>query len=508
MDPNNNKKEAVIQGIMGEGRYILIVDDDLIRREQLEMVLAFSGEPFKVCTRDLLQENVRSLNEILSIVLCGEITDDYLDIVKQNPACPFMLFDVDDESLMDPCRNVVGHLSSPLEQKQLVNYIYRCHQYHNKLPSKKSRGLKSRKLFKTLVGVSQPIQQVRFLIEQVASTKANVLILGESGTGKEVVARSIHELSPRAKKPFVPVNCGAIPSDLLESELFGHEKGAFTGAITTRKGRFELAEGGTVFLDEIGDMPHPMQVKLLRILQERTFERIGSDKSIKADVRIIAATHQNLEDMLQKKTFREDLYYRLNVFSISMPPLRERREDIPLLIEELTEKFKQEHGAGVRFNDQAVSSLQQDNWRGNVRELANLIERMIIMYGNQVINVHQLPDTYQHIGGEEYIPKYPDAIVEPEVFNEILSRFDYLKDEIPQQRGPAVQIADVDELPEEGLNLKSYLADLEVSMLTQALERNDWVIARAAEMLDMGRTTLIEKMRKYDLKKEYREKTS
>lgn len=164
-----------------------------------------------------------------------------------------------------------------------------------------------------------------------------MLILGESGTGKEVVARSIHELSPRAKKPFVPVNCGAIPSDLLESELFGHEKGAFTGAITTRKGRFELAEGGTVFLDEIGDMPHPMQVKLLRILQERTFERIGSDKSIKADVRIIAATHQNLEDMLQKKTFREDLYYRLNVFSISMPPLRERREDIPLLIEELTE---------------------------------------------------------------------------------------------------------------------------------------------------------------------------
>lgn len=198
---------------------------------------------------------------------------------------------------------------------------------------------RSLELFRNLVGSSNGIQRVRNMIEMVARSDANVLIVGESGTGKEVVARHVHHHSGRRSKPFVPLNCGAIPPDLLESELFGHEKGAFTGAITSRQGRFEMADGGTLFLDEIGDMSLSMQVKLLRVLQERTFERVGSNTNISVNVRILAATHVNLEDAINEGRFREDLYYRLNVFPIDTPPLRERTEDLPLLINDLVERL-------------------------------------------------------------------------------------------------------------------------------------------------------------------------
>jgi Response regulator containing CheY-like receiver, AAA-type ATPase, and DNA-binding domains len=202
------------------------------------------------------------------------------------------------------------------------------------------------------------------------------LILGESGTGKEVVARNVHFLSERKDGPFIPVNCGAIPGELLESELFGHEKGAFTGAISARKGRFELAEGGTLFLDEIGDMPLQMQVKLLRVLQERTFERVGGNKPLQCNVRIIAATHRNLETMISEDKFREDLYYRLNVFPIDSPALRQRKDDIPLLLQELNSRIQGDGVEGVRFTEQAIASLMEHEWAGNVRELSNLVERL------------------------------------------------------------------------------------------------------------------------------------
>jgi sigma-54 specific flagellar transcriptional regulator A len=303
----------------------------------------------------------------------------------------------------------------------------------------------------------------------------------------------------------VPVNCGAIPPDLLESELFGHEKGAFTGAISTRKGRFELAEGGTLFLDEIGDMPQPMQVKLLRVLQERTFERIGGAKSIKADVRIVAATHQHLEKMIKDNRFREDLYYRLNVFPIDTPSLRERKEDIPLLLQELINRVEQEQGQTVRFTEQAILSLKEHPWAGNVRELSNLIERMIIMYADQVVNVSELPLKYRHIDVEEYQPQYPEELQEREAINELFAGFDY--DEADEcSAEPAIDTESatahkLDALPEEGLSLKQFLADLEVSLINQSLHRNDWVVARSAELLGMRRTTLVEKMRKYNLQK-------
>ena len=407
-----------------------------------------------------------------------------------------------DATQLNEAVNVLGSLAVPLNYAQLTEQVHHCHQYHNQLPSKRHYAGPN-PLFRSLIGTSEPMLQVRFLIEQVANTQASVLILGESGTGKEVIARNIHNLSDRCKGPFVPVNCGAIPGDLLESELFGHEKGAFTGAISTRKGRFEMAEGGTLFLDEIGDMPQPMQVKLLRVLQERTFERVGGAKSIKTNVRIIAATHQHLESMIKEGTFREDLFYRLNVFPIETPALRERQDDIPLLIQELISRFEAEQGRSVRFTEAAIESLKLNAWAGNVRELSNLIERMIIMFGDQVVNVSELPAKYQHIDVEEYQPEYPEELQERDAINELFSGFDYDDEEEDNTSFDSEPVTSsmVDVLPSDGLNLKEHLAELEVSMINQALRKNDWVVARSAELLGMRRTTLVEKMRKYNLQK-------
>ncbi|XPF96178.1 sigma-54 dependent transcriptional regulator [Colwellia sp. RE-S-Sl-9] len=483
-------------------KHILVVDNDPARRSQIETVLAFVGEHFYVFPEDEIVQHLVDVPNILTVILCGEISEHLQAIIKSHPACPFIYHDLIDKALIAGYNNVIGELTLPLNYGQLTEMIHHSHHYHNNLPNKRS-GNCPNVLFRSLVGASEPMQQVRFLIEQVASTEANVLILGESGTGKEVVARNIHNLSDRTKGPFVPVNCGAIPPDLLESELFGHEKGAFTGAISTRKGRFEMAEGGTLFLDEIGDMPQPMQVKLLRVLQERTFERVGGSKSIKADVRIIAATHQHLEEMIKTNEFREDLYYRLNVFPIETPALRERKEDIPLLMKELISRFTAEQGHSVRFTEKAIESLKEHKWAGNVRELSNLIERMIIMYNEQVVNVGQLPIKYRHIEVDEYQQDYPEELQERDAINDLFSGFDYGDDDGDEEeiQTPEPDFTETLVLPSEGFNLKDYLADLEVSLVTQALELNDWVVARAAETLGMRRTTLVEKMRKYSLQK-------
>ncbi|MBA6389457.1 sigma-54-dependent Fis family transcriptional regulator [Colwellia sp. BRX10-3] len=486
-------------------KHILVVDNDAARRHQIETVLAFVGENFHVLAEDEIDKHIAEIPNILTIILCGDISSKLQNIIKSQPACPFIYHDIIDKKQLNGYVNVIGELTTPLNYAQLTELVHHSHQYHNNLPSK--RGVnRPNSLFRSLVGTSEPMQQVRFLIEQVACTEANVLILGESGTGKEVVARNIHNLSERSKGPFVPVNCGAIPAELLESELFGHEKGAFTGAISTRKGRFEMAEGGTLFLDEIGDMPQPMQVKLLRVLQERTFERVGGSKSIKANVRIVAATHQHLENMIKTNQFREDLYYRLNVFPIETPALRERKEDIPLLLQELISRFSTEQRQSVRFTEKAVESLKEHPWAGNVRELSNLIERMIIMYGEQVVNVGQLPLKYRHLDVEDYQPEYPEELQEREAINELFSGFDYDDqdddaDEISAENAIAVNGKTVDVLPNDGLNLKEYLAELEISLINQALGKNDWVVARSAELLGMRRTTLVEKMRKYNLQK-------
>ncbi len=494
---------------MQSQKYILVVDNDAERRSHIETVLAFVGESFHVFSESEIVKYLVDVPNILNVILCGNISEHLQAIVKSHPACPFVYHDLLDKGQVAGYNNIIGELATPLNYAQLTEVIHHSHQYHNNLPNKRS-GNCPNILFRSLVGTSEPMQQVRFLIGQVASTIANVLILGESGTGKEVVARNIHNLSDRTKNPFVPVNCGAIPPDLLESELFGHEKGAFTGAISTRKGRFEMAEGGTLFLDEIGDMPQPMQVKLLRVLQERTFERVGGSKSIKADVRIIAATHQQLEEMIETNQFREDLYYRLNVFPIETPALRDRKEDIPLLMNELISRFTAEQGHTVRFTEKAIESLQEHQWAGNVRELSNLIERMIIMYGEQVVDVGQLPFKYRHIEVADYQPDYPEELQERDAINELFSGFDYADDENDESNTSNTSESETDSesatanitvLPTEGFNLKDYLAELEISFVTQSLDVNEWVVARAAETLGMRRTTLVEKMRKYSLQK-------
>ncbi len=335
---------------------------------------------------------------------------------------------------------------------------------------------RSVELFRNLVGGSAAIRGVRKLIEQVAGTDASVLLLGESGTGKEVVARHIHYQSNRRYKPFVPVNCGAIPADLLESELFGHEKGAFTGAVSTRRGRFEMANGGTLFLDEIGDMPLAMQVKLLRVLQERTFERVGSNRSVNSDVRIIAATHTNLERSIEEGSFREDLYYRLNVFPIDMPPLRTRAEDLPLLVSDLISRIEHEKRGSIRLTPGALDSLCAYSWPGNVRELANLMERLVILYPFGVVDVHDLPQKYQ----------VPASLRDVEAESDL---------------GLSPVVASSQALPREGLNLKDHLTRLERGLIKQALDEADGVVAHAAKRLNMGRTTLVEKMKKLGIQR-------
>ena len=342
-------------------------------------------------------------------------------------------------------------------------------------------------------GNSSLVRRTRRMIEQVAPYDSTVLITGESGTGKEVVARSIHAQSHRRQRPFVAVNCGAIPSELLESELFGHEKGAFTGAITARRGRFEMAEGGTLFLDEIGDMSLPMQVKILRVLQERTYERVGSSRSVHCDVRIVAATHRNLEESILKGIFREDLFYRINVFPIEMPPLRERLEDLPLLIEDLIAAQERSGHGGVKLNPDAVHVLRSYHWPGNVRELSNLIERLAVLHPTLPVSAADLPLRYR--GSAVTAAAHAvDAVLEED---------DYVAPAMVACMLPAQAPA---QLPPSGLDLKDYIESIEIGLIRQALERSGGVVAHAAKLLNTRRTTLVEKLRKYSLHRDFAER--
>ncbi len=381
---------------------ILLIDDDSVRRRDLAVILNFLGEENLPCGSHDWQQAVSSLSSSREIicVLIGTVNAPgaVLGLLKTlstwDEFLPVLLMgDISSLDLPeDQRRRVLSALEMPPSYSKLLDSLHRAQVYREMYDQARERGRhREPNLFRSLVGTSRAIQHVRQMMQQVADTDASVLILGESGTGKEVVARNLHYHSKRRDGPFVPVNCGAIPAELLESELFGHEKGAFTGAITSRAGRFELANGGTLFLDEIGDMPLPMQVKLLRVLQERTFERVGSNKTQSVDVRIIAATHKNLESMIEVGSFREDLYYRLNVFPIEMAPLRERVEDIPLLMNELISRMEHEKRGSIRFNSAAIMSLCRHGWPGNVRELANLVERMAIMHPYGVIGVVELP---------------------------------------------------------------------------------------------------------------------
>ncbi len=409
-----------------------------------------------------------------------------------------------------------------------------------------------------IIGRSGAIDAIRLLIQAVARSGSTVLILGESGTGKELVARALHDLSERSSSAFVPVNCAAIPKELIESELFGHRKGAFTGALTDRIGRFELAHGGTLFLDEIGDLSLDMQVKLLRVLQERSIDPIGSQRSVSIDVRIVAATHRDIEGEIASGHFRQDLFYRLNVLPIEMPPLRDRLDDIP----DLSEAFARRHApAGrnpVAIGNDLMHAMQCYDWPGNIRELSNLIDRFSVLYPGRKLNLRSVPEKMlprgmriyaaqmlelanQAVAEEEsgaaeasalsappegsppvmadmtdpdwlagdaanpvdswaLAPK-PQLTVEAELTDDPDAHSPYTVPARPRSVEEIVMmVQDPDELPEDGLHLKQHLADIERALIRQALERAGGNISQTARLLRLQRTTLIEKINKYDLK--------
>jgi sigma-54 specific flagellar transcriptional regulator A len=355
-----------------------------------------------------------------------------------------------------------------------------------------------------LTGNSAAIRETNALLRQVAAHDSTVLILGESGTGKEVAARAIHDLSPRRNRPFVAVNCGAIPSELLESELFGHEKGSFTGAIAARKGRFEIAEGGTLFLDEIGDMSPTMQVKLLRVLQERVFERVGNHVPVRCNVRIVAATHRNLEESIGRGAFREDLFHRLNVFPIDMPPLRKRVEDLPLLVRELVAQNVSDGRSKVQLAQRTLAALALHPWTGNVRELGNLIERLSIIAAGRIVQIEDLPPKYRPPEGwvwEERQTERTDPQVEAadERTLDDEETLDLLESGAVGVAASPSQAAAPDgltTLPEAGIDLRAHLMSIERALVQQALDRANGTVAHAARLLNLRRTTLVEKLRK------------
>ena len=310
-----------------------------------------------------------------------------------------------------------------------------------------------------IIGQHPLIQKIHALIKKVTATDATVLIMGESGTGKELVARAVHGMSPRGDRPFIPVNCGAIPAELLESEIFGHERGAFTGAIGARAGMFQLANGGTIFLDEVGEMSPRLQVKLLRVLQDHEIRPVGSDRTTKVDVRVIAATNKELAQEVERGSFREDLFYRLQVIPIMMPPLRERRSDIPLLVEHFLEKQNRKRpDHPVRISDETMVHLWEYDWPGNVRELENLLERMVILSEDSLIRVEHLPSNIRSFISEKRIPK------------------------------PT--------LSENGLDLNSAVEEFENRLIEEALRRTKGNKQAAARLLGLKRTTLVAKLRR------------
>jgi len=466
---------------------VVVIDSDPVTAERTASLVKFLGfDAYIATSEDALRALIDELPKIMVTLVAAD--PDYKILASAHRVtsstslnCACFLMEREAVTIQPPAllrSGLQGMISASAGYKELLGAL------HESVVFSASRqgaaGDSSGVLRRNLVGCSKEIQGVRELIKQVAGTDASVLISGESGTGKEVVARNLHRLSQRRDHPFVPINCGAIPAELLESELFGHEKGAFTGATSTRQGRFEIAEGGTLFLDEIGDMPLDMQVKLLRVLQERSFERVGSHKNIKSNVRIVAATHQNLDKLVAEGRFRMDLFYRLNVFPVEIPPLRERSGDVPVLIEGYLNRLGLEDREVPRLSDCAMECLSRYYWPGNVRELFNLLERLAILHPDKPVRWFDLPDKFR-----------PNQ----ELFVEQLEAADEVSEKLPGTAPGSIV------LPAGGIDLKPHLADIESSLMAQALAQSDWVVARAAKLLNLQRTTLVEKIRKFELRR-------
>lgn len=370
---------------------IIIADDEANIRRVLEAV--FTTEGYAVITAENGKSAVNAASDnpdadvlITDLVMPDMSGVEVLEAVKQiNPSISVLMITAHGtiKSAVDAMRlGAFDYITKPFDMDEIKVVVKRALERNQLIDENRElrQQLKTRYRFDNIVGNSGKMQDVYRLVERVADTRATVLIRGESGTGKELIARALHFNSSRANKPFVPVACVALAETILESELFGHEKGAFTGAVGTKVGRFEAADGGTLFLDEIGDIPGTVQMKLLRVIQEREFERVGGLKTVKVDVRLITATNQDLESAVKEGKFREDLYYRLQVVQINLPPLRERKEDIPALVEHFINMYASQNGKGIKFaSPEALEMMMGYGWPGNVRELENAIERAVVL---------------------------------------------------------------------------------------------------------------------------------
>ena len=468
-------KELTTEGRFMKQTRVLILDDEstlrtalfrlldrkgyqVVTAQRIEEARAFMGpeKPFDLAIIDMnlpdgngldFISEIKSLSKATQvIVLTGFATIDTAIQATQKGAYHFLTKPFNVEELMSLLDKALVHRHLEQENKQLRTELGTRYQ------------------FDQIIGESEGIKNCLSLVSRVADSDSTVMVMGESGTGKELIARAIHYNSPRAKGPFVAINCGAIPSELLESELFGHMKGAFTGAISNRLGRFELADEGTLFLDEIGDLDPSMQVKILRALQERSFEPVGATKSVNVNVRVIAATNVDMDKAVKEGRFREDLYYRLNVIPIQIPPLRERRTDIPVLLSHFTTQFNRTKSKTISgFSPEALHCLINYAWPGNIRELENLIERLSILKGHGLVDVIDLPAKY---------------------------------------KSTAASYAETGsiEIPDNGLDFNTAVDQFENALILRALEKTGWNKNQAALLLRLNRTTLVEKMKKKGLK--------
>jgi DNA-binding NtrC family response regulator len=453
---------------------ILVIDDEESIRELLKDFLESKG--FEVAVASDGESGLMILREdkfdlfLLDLMMPGISGLDVLrETAAENFSIPSIVITAHAtvQTAVEAMKlGAFDYITKPFDLEDIYLAIKRALEF-SKLQNENFRlkkELKKKFGFHKIIGNSQRIQDVIKFIEKIADTNSTVLVTGESGTGKELVAKTIHYNSSRSRKPFVPLNCAAIPKDILESELFGHEKGAFTGAVSTRIGRFELANNGTLFLDEIGELAPALQVKLLRVLQEKEFERVGGIKTIKVDVRIIAATNRDLEKAVTEGAFREDLFYRLNVLPFHLPPLRKMKEDVPLLVEhfidEISKKKKRE---APKISEETMNILANYKWPGNVRELENLVERLIILKEGDTLSLQDLPERFfdkrhmQKTGGKAHI------------------------------------------LSTDGVDLNSMIEEIENNMIIQALQLSKGVKSKAANLLGLNRTTLIEKLKKKDI---------
>lgn len=448
---------------------ILVIDDVLAVRQSLQEILGAEG--YEVETAPDGESGLQRVKDqpfdlvLTDLALPGLGGMDILKyLVRHQPDCSCIIitgYGTIQNSVTAMRLGAFDYLCKPVDPQELRLVVARALE-HRRLKRENlqlKKQLHKRYGFANIVGNSEAIIQVFELIKKVADTDSTVLILGESGTGKELINRAIHYNSMRREGPLIPVNCAAIPEELLESELFGHERGAFTHAIRTRLGRFEQASGGTIFLDEIADMSPSLQVKILRVLQDRSFERIGGVKTIKVDIRVIAATNQDLEEMVRKGRFREDLYYRLNVIPIRVPPLRDRAGDIPLLVQHFLHEFsRKKKKPNKHLSAGTMDLLQRYAWPGNVRELENLVERLVILSEGEEIQVSELPERFR---------KTTNAT----------------------QAKPQ-------EIPDHGIHLTAAVQEFERNLILKALDKSNWVKSRAAQLLNLNRTTLLEKMKK------------